>query len=234
MTFEPFQFKAFRMQHHRSSMKIGTDAVLLGAWACVNGAKRILDVGTGSGVIALMIAQRTTSDVVIEAIDIDRESVEEASANARSSPWSEKINIHRSSLQEFQSLTKFDLIISNPPFFQNSLLPPAPSRQQARHDEMLSFEDLIFHSTRLLQKAGQLSLILPFAEGRQFKTLAAERGLFLVRETAVFTKASKPQERWLLEFSLSTGKKTTDKIILFEQRGTKTDAYRELTHPFYL
>jgi len=179
-------------------MKVGTDAVLLGSWVNVEGAKRILDVGTGSGIIALMLAQRTDEDVKIDAIEIEKNDAAQASENILSSPWPDKISVRHTSVQEFHTDLRYDLIVSNPPYFINSLLPPSQERTTARHANDLSFDELISHSLRLLKPEGRLAVILPFAEGNIFKSLARQNQLHLIRETAFHSRKEKPQERWLL------------------------------------
>ncbi|MBS1488381.1 MAG: methyltransferase [Bacteroidetes bacterium] len=229
-----FRFKEFEIEDKNASMKVGTDAVLLGAWAEVSNAQHILDVGTGCGIIALMLAQRTTEGTTIEGVDIDDKNIRQANENLMTTRWCNRVLFHHASLQSFHSLHQYDLIVSNPPYFQNSLLPPTHSRQQARHNHSLPFEDLITHSKRLLKVTGKLCLILPVTEGNQFKESALQHHLCLEKEVAVFIKASKPQERWLLEFSLSNGKTTTEKIVLFDDNGSKSKPYQNLTDKFYL
>jgi len=222
------------VRHDLASMKVGTDAVLLGAWTDIKNTKHILEVGTGCGVITFMLAQRTPEGVIIEGLDIDEPSIRQACENGLRTPWHHRLQFHLSSFQEYKPAHQYDLIVSNPPFFINSLLPPQAKRKQARHAGTLSFAELITFSKSMLTRNGRLALILPTAEGNLFKELATASQLYLSKETAVFTKPGKPQERGLLEFSLSSGKATTDKIVLFEINGNKTKAYQELTDEFYL
>lgn len=229
-----FHFKRFSVQHDRSAMKVGTDAVLLGAWANIENAKRILDVGTGSGVIALMLAQRSIEYSVIDAIDIGAADAEQARKNVLHSPWPKKVVVYERRLQEFDTDEKYDLIVSNPPYFVNSLQPPSMERTKARHANELTFDELITHSLRLLNSNGKLSVILPVVEGEVFTSIAIKNGLHLVRETAFYSREEKPQERWLLEFSTEPQKKISDTLILYDVAGEKSAAYRELTGEFYL
>src|SRR5579859_709466 len=131
-------------------MKVGTDAVLLGAWVSVAGAKRILDIGTGCGVIALMLAQRTNDDAIINAVEIEAADARQAKDNVLKSPWLKKVTVHQKAIQAFDIGERFDLIVSNPPYYVNSLLPPARARAQARHGKSLTAEELIDQSLRLL------------------------------------------------------------------------------------
>lgn len=229
-----FHFKRFAVHHDRCTMKVGTDAVLLGSWVNILGAKRILDIGTGSGVIALMLAQRTSDDVVIDAIEIEGSDADQAKENVLNSSWPKKIDVHQKSLQEFNSDRQYDLITSNPPYFIKSLLPPSQGRIKARHTNELTFEELISHSLRLLNTDGRLALILPFTEGNIFKSLAQESKLYLLRETAFYSRKEKPQERWLLEFGRVEQAVASDQIILYEDNAVKTKEYINLTKDFYL
>jgi tRNA1Val (adenine37-N6)-methyltransferase len=228
-----FRFKKFSVHHDQVALKVGTDAVLLGAWANVDGAKSILDVGTGSGVIALMLAQRTEEDVMIEGIEIEETDATQAKQNVSQSPWPYKVVIHRGAVQEFASAHKYDLIVCNPPYFEKSLLPPSANRAQARHAQSLSADELIEHSIRLLNQNGRLSVILPTAEGNVFKAKASSR-LHLLRETAFFSRKEKPQERWLLEFGYVANKTTRNQLVLYDSNDKKTEEYINLTEDFYL
>jgi len=230
---KPFHFKQFSVHHDRCAMKVGTDGVLLGAWASIENTKHILDIGTGSGVIALMLAQRTNEAVLIDAIEIEKADAEQAGENVLNSPWANRISVHQKSLQDFLPNNKYDLIVSNPPYFVNSLLPPTKSRTQARHTSNLSFEELIAHSLRLLNDNGRLAVILPFNEGNIFKTIAEKNQLYLIRETAFHSKEEKPQERWLLEFSFQKKELISDKLTLYNSNGNKSSDYQKLTFDFY-
>jgi len=215
-------------------MKVGTDAVLLGSWVNISEAKRILDVGTGSGVIALMLAQRTTDTIQIDAIEIEENDAEQAKMNVLNSPWPSKIFVFNTSLQNFAPTLKYDLIVSNPPYFINSLLPPSSHRQRTRHTEQLTFEELITHSIRLLNPTGTLAIILPFQEGNSFKQLASKHELHLKRQLAFFSRKEKPQERWLFEFGLGSVETKEEKLILYDTGDIKSDNYINLTKDFYL
>ena len=156
---EAFQFKQFTIRHDRCAMKVGTDGVLLGAWANAKGKQRILDIGTGSGLIALMLAQRT--DAMITGIEIDPASATQAQENAAASPWADRLQIVATDIAGYTSYQAFDLIVSNPPFFNEMLLPPGAARSQARHTQALTFEALLFHVQRLLSPEGSFCAILP-------------------------------------------------------------------------
>ena len=215
-------------------MKVGTDAVLLGAWVDLSNTQRVLDIGTGSGIIALMMAQRSSGLADIEAIEPDTESARQAKENILNSPWKGKISVHETSLQNYNTTFLFDLIVSNPPFFVNSQLPPQVRRSNARHTQNLSHQELIHHIIRLLAPHGRFAVILPTEEGLQFQTLALAHQLHVRRQLSFFSRDSKPQERWLFEFSFEQGKKLTETLVLHAEGEAWSDAYQQLTREFYL
>jgi tRNA1Val (adenine37-N6)-methyltransferase len=221
-------------------MKVGTDAVLLGAWVDISNTNRILDIGTGCGIIALMLAQRTNESVCIEGIDLDEQSLAEANENLQRTRWRNRVLFHRQSLQNFNPTNKYDLIVSNPPYFINSQLPPVMHRAKARHTHSLSYEELIAHSQKLLTTDGRLAVILPFEEGKIFCLLAENLGLYLNRQLAFYSRKEKPQERWLFEFSLlksgrfNEATSKSDKLVLHGEGETWTEEYKKLTRDFYL
>lgn len=217
-------------------MKVGTDGVLLGAWATVSDAKRILDIGTGTCLIALMMAQRNAG-AKIDAIEIDDKSYDEAKLNSSLSPWSDRIAVIKGRIQEFQTKPhKYDLIISNPPFFKAGTASPIENRHQARHSIGLAPIELIDAVDKLLNKTGRFCVILPLQEGCAFMDLAIEKGLFLSRKTAFFAKQNKRQERWLLEFQKENVIPAPHKetLVQYDEIGKWSDAYKELTTDFYL
>jgi len=222
------------LEDDRCAMKVGTDAVLLGVWVNVEVASRILDVGTGCGIIALMLAQRTSHEVMIEGIEVEAIDAEQAQENVNNSPWANRVHIHSVALQDFHSTTQFDLIVSNPPYFINSQLPPTAHRAKARHTHSLSFEELITHSLQLLNANGRLAVVLPFEEGNLFQSLAEQHGLFPNRRLAFYSRQGKPQERWLLEFSKSKLPVKEEQLILHGEGETWSEDYQNLARAFYL
>ncbi|MBQ7996272.1 MAG: methyltransferase [Paludibacteraceae bacterium] len=238
-----FQFKQFFVAHDRCAMKVGTDGVLLGAWAesavsIQPSAFRILDVGTGSGLVALMLAQRFP-EAHIDAIDIDKAAVEQAAENFAASPWSDRLHTFHVRLQDWQSHSVPSLIVSNPPYFQNSLKNPDKGRELARHTDTLSYEELLCHSARLLSEHGQLAIILPAEAEQEIRTLAAQHSLFTTRITRVYSKETKPARRVLLQFEKSEYRDTDisiaeDRLVLEDDKGTRSAAYQEITKDFYL
>jgi tRNA1Val (adenine37-N6)-methyltransferase len=229
-----FRFKKFSVHDERCSMKVGTDAVLLGAWVDVSGAQKILDVGTGSGVIALMLAQRSSDDAHIDAIEIGSQDADQAKENVAHSPWPEKISVFHKALQEFEPGCSYDLIVSNPPFFNKSLLPPSERRARTRHTMSLSTEELLDHSLKMLNPTGKLALVLPYLEGNDLISLASMRGWHLIRQLAFFTRREKPQERWLFELGLVETTRVAEKLVLYDEAPSKSKFYIRLTRDFYL
>lgn len=230
----PFQFKQFSVAHDRSTHKIGTDGVLLGAWADVSNVQYILDVGTGTGVIALMMAQRTAEPVLIDAVEIEKEDHEQALQNVLQSPWASKISVHHTAIQNFSPSHPYDLVISNPPYFINSWKPPEKKRSQARHTHELSFDELLSAASRLLTPTGRLAVVLPYQEALQFTALAKDHGLHVVRRMEFRSRAHKPVERLLLEFSRQAADVKEESLILHDQGEEWSEDYRRLTREFYL
>ncbi len=229
-----FRFKQFSIEDDRCAMKVGTDAVLLGAWVNVSKAKRILDVGTGCGIIALMLAQRTEEEVNIEGIEIDQQSAQQAQENLEKTLWCNRVLFHHLSLQNFNSPYKYDLIVSNPPYFNHSQLPPKAHRAKARHTQALCYEELISHTMLLLKKKGRLAVILPYTEGNFFVNIASLSGLICIRQLAFYSREGKPQERWLFEFSLNPAPLKKEKLVLHGVGESWSPDYQSLTKAFYL
>lgn len=215
-------------------MKIGTDGVLLGAWADIEGDSRILDVGTGTGLIALMLAQRNASAEIV-GVDISHEAIEEARDNFLNSPWAKRLSVTEGDVCSFESNEKFDHIVSNPPYFVDSLHSPDSLRTMARHTSSLKFEDLVTSAVRLLRPGGRLSVILPTECAMQFRFAAFGR-LWLCRQLNVVTKAGDSPRRTLMEFCLSD-KPLMPSVATLTMRhsdSTYTDEYRHLTEDFYI
>ncbi len=229
-----FKFKKFTVCDDRATMKVGTDAVLLGAWADVHDAKHLLDIGSGSGVIALMMAQRSDEDARIDAVELQREDALQASENVSLSPWQDKISVFNSSIQDFNSEKKYDCILCNPPYFSKSLLPPAESRRDARHESALTHHELLEASVRLLASDGRLNIVLSHPESEGFISKAIELKLFLNRYTRFFTRYEKGQERSLLEFRFTNENLQEGNLVLYQSHDHWTDAYLRLTEDFYL
>ncbi len=227
-----FRFKQFSIEQDDVAMKVGTDGVLLGAWANSDNAKRILDIGTGTGVIALQMAQRN-AEARVWAVEIDATAAKRARANFDMSPWAERLEVEQTAVQEFASADKFDLIISNPPYFVNSLLPPDELRSTARHTHGLTFEELDSAVCRLLAEEGRFALILPPTEFEQY---LAQSHLHLVRRCDVHSVKGGVVKRVMGEFAKQkpTATKHETLAIEVERRGEFSEEYRALTKDFYL
>ena len=208
-------------------MKVGTDGVLLGAWAPLG--SRILDVGTGSGLITRMLMQRCP-EAEVEGIDIDEAAVAQAKENG--------VRAFQARLQDWKSDIGncYDLIVSNPPYFQNSLKNPDRGRELARHTDSLGYEELIAHSARLLKEEGQLALILPAEAEEEIRNLAARYSLFPTHITRVYSKETKPARRVILAFSRKNSivGLIEDSLVLEDEKGGRSAAYSKLCEEFYL
>jgi len=228
-----FRFKQFTVWHNRTAMKVGTDGVLLGAWAEVAGAKSILDIGTGTGLIALMLAQRSNAE--IDAIEIEKNAYEQASENVKTSIFSRRINVMHSSLQDFDAQKCYDLIVSNPPYFVQSLKNPAQQKALARHNDTLTQEDLLNFATKQLSAAGRLAVILPVEEGRAMQEKAETYALFCNRLTRVIPRQAANAKRLLMEFSRTERSVSeTELQIETDKRHEYSSTFKHLTKDFYL
>lgn len=225
-----FQFKQFTVYQDRCGMKVGTDGTLLGAWA--PGGKHILDIGTGTGLVALMMAQRYPEAEVI-GVDVDHDAAVQASENVERSPFADRITIIESDILHFDG--QFDCIVSNPPFFEDSLLCPDPQRTKARHAVGLTFESL-FHTVRtLLTDDGVFSLVMPFNLKHRIMEEAALAGFFMKSEWAVKTTPRKAPKRFLLSFSRHSPECIDTGVgILEDAPGQRSQWYGQLTDAFYI
>ena len=218
-----FQFKQFTIEQEMCAMKVGTDGVLLGAWA--RGGQHVLDVGTGTGVIALMMAQRYSKAHIV-AIDIDERAVLQARLNVSQSPFSGRVDVVQQALQEHQG--EYDAIVSNPPFFIDSLAAPDQQRNMARHTETLSYGELMQAAHRLLTDDGELSVVVPFDYRRRMEDEAVFVGFFPSRVCSVKTTERKPVRRYLLAFRKHPCQCEEEMLTIGDDR------YQQLTQDFYL
>jgi len=227
-----FKFKNFSIRQDKCAMKVGTDGVLLGAWA--QGGDRILDIGTGTGLIALMMAQRYPASS-IDAIDIDSDACNQATENVKTNHYENIIHVSHNSLQNFYSKSPYDAIICNPPFFINSLKSPDSKKNIARHTETLSYADLFHNIKRLLGENGIFSAIIPKESIEHFLTESYISGIFVHQKCWITTVKGKPEKRVLLSFHKHSYYpfKEAHKI-LFETDGNKSEWYRKLTDDFYI
>lgn len=236
MPGDTFEFKKFKIRQDKCAMKVGTDAVLLGAWVVPNGSTKILDIGTGTGIIAMMLAQKSTA--TITAIDIDKESTEQAKLNVLESVFSSSITVQHISFQELarSSPDKFDLIVSNPPFFIDSLKSNGDSRNIARHNDLLSFEDLLGGVKKLLTDKGKFCVILPKNESVIFRDLAKSKGLYLSKLLRIRTRSEKDSEkRHLMQFEFKETEFSESTLVIeADSHRNYTEEYKTLTKEYYL
>lgn len=238
MTTDSFVFKQFEIRQGRSAMKVGTDGVLLGAWFDVGiGAFRVLDVGAGTGLIALMAAQRNPW-ARIDAVEIDPESCTDAAENFRNSVWSDRIELYACSFSEFCSRAEaesYERIVSNPPYFVDSLRAADERRNRARHADALPYNELLRGVAKLLCKTGRFAVVLPVETYREFVMEAAHNGLFPARRTDVITRVGKRPQRVLAEFVAEPERLCVETLTLIEDGSSDYSvAYKELVGDFYL
>lgn len=235
MSNDYFQFRQFIVHQQRCAMKVGTDGTLLGAWAAAPSGKcRILDIGTGTGLIALMMAQRFPESEVI-GIDIDPEAVAQARENVRLSPFSERITIEQQDLIKFNDTEGFDVILSNPPYFVDSLECPDDQRTMARHTVSLTYDGLIRQAFRLLKDDGRLSLVIPAESRSLIESAASLSGFFLSRVCMVKTTPRKQPKRQLIEFRKHSVKELIiEEGIIEDSPNVRSAWYQQLTKDFYI
>ena len=236
-----FRFKKFEVINERSAMKVNTDGVLLGAAMTLAPSDcRLLDVGTGTGTIALMAAQRLAGAVWIDAIDIDEPSASEAAANFEHSPWADSLHAHNLSLEEFesalqQSECRYDLIFSNPPYFEDSLTAPDERKSAARHtSDGLSYRDIFDFAKTHLSDSGRVALVLPSDQETAICRYARMSGLHLFRVLRIRTVPRKAPSRIVIEFSRVRLQSVDDSILTIQNEGQYTQEYLSLTKDFYL
>ncbi|NOU61138.1 tRNA1(Val) (adenine(37)-N6)-methyltransferase [Marinifilum caeruleilacunae] len=232
-----FKFKQFTIFQDGSAMKVGTDGVLLGAWANVEQSQRILDIGTGTGLIAIMMAQRSQGKAKIDAIEIDDSAYQQAFENINACPWTDQLQAIHQSFQEFCSNTpeQYDAIVSNPPYFMNGLDAKEESRTKARNADHLPFEELLEGAMKLLNPKGSLSVVLPIEEGGYFIRMAKLSGFSLRRKCKVLPNPGKAAKRYLLEFSVQECETINEELIVENgQRHVYSPQYINLTKEFYL
>lgn len=228
-----FRFKQFAVKNDLTAMKVGTDGVLLGAWCPVEDARRVLDVGTGCGVIALMIAQRNP-DAIIDAIDIDHDAIEEASYNFDNSPWAERLTAIEGDFNGMGEEKRYDLLVSNPPFFTNGVLPTGDARTTARHTGSLTYRQLIDGAMRLMTDEGALALISPTDAEGDIIEAAAFASLPVRCLTRVIPVEGAAPKRTLWLLSRRETPYREDSVTIARRDGSFTAEYIALTGAFYL
>lgn len=233
MPASTFRFKQFTIHQDRCALKVGTDGAVLGAWATVNRARRILDIGTGTGVLALMAAQRNTL-ARIDAVEIDEAAAAQAADNAAASPWSDRVRVHWMDARRLSASEPYDLVICNPPYYPGEMSAADPSASVAKHGAELKLDELMTTVHRLLAADGRFSVILPANREPDILDLAGRVGLFVVRRGALHYLGGRPNKRVLLEFSRHQAEPEDDTITVEHAPGSFTEQYRSLLADFML
>ncbi|MGC3948760.1 MAG: methyltransferase [Chryseolinea sp.] len=242
-----FQFQQFTVADDQCSMKVGTDAVLLAAWVSMRDAKHVLDIGTGSGVMALIAAQRTSAECLVCGVEIQPKDCAQAAANVAASPWSKRVQIICSAVQDHQPGYRYDVIICNPPYFINSLRSPETGRNTARHSITLDHNSIVDAVNRLMSESGTANFVMPPDEGNQLRAAMETAGMQLQRFCRFRTRAGKKVERVLMSFGRTLSENPEgvsdpaqvhsideEEILLYEHGGDWSAKYSELTHDLYL
>lgn len=236
-----FQCKQFYIAHQHCAMKVGTDALLLGAWVQLPAHGAILDIGAGSGIISIMLAQRSQGSLVIDAVELDSAAANQAEDNIRLSPWPKAVRLIKGDILTYQTAQRYALIVSNPPFFQDALASQESKRHQARHTDSLPFHALLETAASLLTAEGVFSLILPAVSQAAFSKAALASGWTCQRLCAVQSKAEKPVSRYLQSWSLANvnnqaemALQQADSVLIHDANGHYSEQYRTLLKDFYL
>lgn len=236
-----FNFKQFSIRQQFSAMKVGTDGVLLGSWVDLSGDESsILDIGAGTGLIAIMMAQRSASGAMIRAVEIEAAAASEASLNAQLSPWADRIEVDNIDFQSFATRSQqegrsFDLIVSNPPYFNGSYKSCVIERTAARHSELLNSDDLLSGVVQVLDRdRGRFAAIFPYQNAAIFIAKAASVGLFCNRIMEIYSKPSSGIKRIMAEFSFAKHLLCTEQLTILDCDGQYSEQFRSLTIDFYL
>lgn len=229
-----FQFKQFRIEQDECAMKVCTDSCVLGAYAPVADQTRILDIGTGTGILSLMMAQR--SSAVIDAVEIVPDAARQATHNIASSPWGNRIQVVCSSIQEFSRSTNvlYDAIVSNPPYYSQSIRSGQKEKSMAWHDETLDFHQLLQSVVLLLEEKGIFILILPLEESERLEGTAAEYSLYPVERLDIYPNVQAKANRRITTFSRSRSETVDKELILYEGHQQYTDQSKTLLSPYFL
>lgn len=231
-----FTFKQFYVAHDRCAMKVGTDAVLLGAWTPVINVTRVLDIGCGSGVIALMLAQRTANSVPVEGVELDRDAAVQAKDNCTASPWNSRLHIYHADICHWTKHCpiRYSLIVSNPPWFTAGLACATPQRSIARGTDTLGHQNLLDCAERLIDPLGMFCVVMPTDLGCRFAEMALRSGWFLRYRTEVADNSARWPNRLLLALSPAPGQAVLDSLVIRNAAQQYSAAYRHLTSDFYL
>ena len=237
MSSPAFHCKRFVINQEGAAHPVGTDSFLLGSWASIEGVTRALDIGCGTGILSLMLAQRleavANQIAQIEAVELHAGSAACALRNLRASPWLDQVRVYELPIQQFKAEAAFDLIISNPPFFLEKTIAPDPDRRHARAAVTLTQTELIQAVLRHLHPKGRFCLILPVNEGRLFYQTAATMGLYLSKKVTVYPRPGKPAERLLLELTRSAGRYQQSELYIYQEGTQYSEDYQRLVADFY-
>ncbi|HHT5675707.1 tRNA1Val (adenine37-N6)-methyltransferase [Raoultella planticola] len=231
-----FTFKQFFVAHDRCAMKVGTDGILLGAWAPIAQVKHVLDIGSGSGLLALMLAQRTDDRVMLDAVELDEEAAAQARENVVTSPWGARIQVHLGDIQRWQpaQTRRYELIVSNPPFFAEGVPCATSQREQARYTTTLDHVTLLTCAAELITEEGFFCVVLPVDIGNTFVQRAQTMGWHLRLRTDVAETEMRPPHRVLLAFSPTAGECFSDRLIVRGPEQQYSEGFTALTQDFYL
>lgn len=227
-----FQFKQFTVWHDKCAMKVGTDGVLLGAWTSVQNARCVLDIGTGTGLVALMLAQRSQS--AITALEIDPQAAVQATENINRSPWQDRVEVVVADFKQYRPHTKFDVIVSNPPYFVDSMKCPDNQRSIARHNNDLTYDDLLRGVSVLLSPDGAFTLVIPTDAADRVKDIAQTYCLYPAQQLDVITKPGGTPKRTLITFTFTQQECRTEELLTEVARHHYSDAYAALTKEYYM
>ena len=227
-----FHFKKFSIRQSDSAMKVGTDSMLLGSIINCSNKKCALDVGAGTGVLSLMVAQKN-NNIRIDAVEIDKLSMKECALNFHASDWSERLEVYHTDFLEFKSNQKYDLVFSNPPFYKSTLVTTDHRKATAKHEQSLPIHLFLQKVNSILTPDGALWIIIPFMDRRSWETNAAQNGLFVNRETHILGKKNNVPNRVILKLKKEKRNVVSEKHVIRNENGTYTEEYIELTKEFH-
>ncbi|MEX0423768.1 methyltransferase [Providencia rettgeri] len=230
-----FTFKQFFVAHDRCAMKVGTDGVLLGAWAPVGGVQSVLDIGSGSGLIALMLAQRNAM-LCVDAVELDSDAAVQAQENFIESPWADRLHVINQDIVSYSQLSsvQYDLIVSNPPYFEPAVACRDEKRDQARYTSTLTHDVLLESAKYCLKSHGLFCLVLPYDVGEKLQRMAESAGWFTAFRVNISDKPTTDYHRMLLGIQLQETQTQVTSLALKDEKGEYTDEFRELIQPFYV
>lgn len=234
--YKPFQFKEFSISQEHAAMKIGTDSILIGAWTPIKSNSRVLDIGTGTGLLSIMLAQKVNGNFIIDAIEIDKNAIKDAEKNFAKCPWSKSINLQHISLQDYNTDILYDVVISNPPFYQGEDSPDLSKNKARNIHATLNFKTLLEKSSKLLKEEGYLYLIIPMDASKTIETEANIYGLHVSRKINVRPTPTKDYIRVMIEFQKTKTTINTQVAELCIQTIDRnySDTFKTLTHNYYL